>query len=127
MKTNQNMAVKAVEAAEIKPVYTDVQNSEMILHDLVTEDQGDVLSNTSHVVITPAEEPVESQDEFIVPVQKEEIEVKEAKEPDRVLSTSAPVEKTEQLFKEIKEDKSKPREIKNPIEAVDLMNFFRSG
>lgn len=32
----------------------------------------------------------------------------------------------DQLFKEIKEDKTKTREIKNPIEPIDLMEYFMS-
>ena len=36
-------------------------------------------------------------------------------------------ENAEQLFKEIKEDKSKPHEVKNPIDKVDLMNYFKFG
>lgn len=97
-------------------VFTDVlsENENMPLSEvLIVKDAGDVMVNDSF--IAPSVE--ESQDEFIVPVQKEA-----QAEPDNVQKPQV-----EQLFKEIKEDKSRPREVKNPIEKIDLMNFFKAG
>jgi hypothetical protein len=58
-------------------------------------------------------EPVVEKEEFIITVKEEEdVQRPVAEEP---------------LFKEIKEDKSRPHEIKNPIEKVDIMHFFKFG
>jgi hypothetical protein len=107
-------------------VYTDVLDDERCLQELMNEQAQEIYTNKPAVpapennapadtLKEPSEKPVEEpsvlpqetaqKEEFIIPVEK----------------------KTEQLFTEVKEDKSKPKEIKNPIEKVDLMNYFKFG
>ncbi len=119
----ESVATNEVVKEEVKPiVYTDVMSEyeEKPLHEVMNVvDEGDILSNNS-ITINIAEEEETASDEFIVPVEKE------LPKPDPVVIKEEPkAEQTEQLFKEIKEDKEKPHEIKNPIEKVDLMNYFK--
>jgi hypothetical protein len=91
-------------------------------------DHGDVCTNEVNIAPSLSEEIVEEKsDEFIVSEEKltsNSEGIAAIKEPESVPILS---EKKEELFKEIKEDKSKPHEVKNPIQAVDLMSYFKAG
>ncbi len=123
--SGQNLVLKQ----EIKPevnleVYTDAfESSQKPLHEVMNVvEHGDVL--TSVETSLPSLEPeLEKSDEFIVP------EEKLPEQPEPVISSplAPPIaEEKEELFKEIKEDKSKPHEVKNPIQSVDLMSYFKA-
>jgi hypothetical protein len=110
-----------VKVEDHKEVYTDVLSDARPLHQLVNDDQGDVVALNAPM---PAQvvAPVIEKEEFIINVDASR------KESDHVQSPvveSQPTAQPEQLFKEIKEDKSKPHEVKSPIEKVDLMNYFK--
>jgi hypothetical protein len=142
--TSQKVVVKAEIKPEITPVvYTDAfEPSQKSLNEMMTVvDHGDVCANevtiapslpeVQEVTIIPSlpEVQEEKSEEFIVSEEKlpSNSEGIAAKEPESVPILSEKKEEKEELFKEIKEDKSKPHEVKNPIQAVDLMSYFKAG
>jgi hypothetical protein len=135
LEQGSSTAQKVVVKAEIKPevtpvVYTDsFEPSQKSLNEMMTVvDHGDVCTNEVTIAPSLPEEIVEEKsDEFIVSEEKltsNSEGIAAIKEPESVPILS---EKKEELFKEIKQDKSKPHEVKNPIQAVDLMSYFKAG
>ncbi|MEM3374769.1 MAG: hypothetical protein QXE31_06175 [Candidatus Woesearchaeota archaeon] len=125
--TNMHLIDKEVYKEE---VYTDIENSDKVLKELINqplqenEETITTYPQTTEVLLNNQQEEKQDND-FIIEVKELEPE-KPAFIIDKPEIKNETKEKPEQLFKEIKEDKSKPREIKNPIESIDLMNYFKS-
>lgn len=120
------LKVEEPEVKEIKPVQTDILDDDRTLNEIMAEDAENVYTNA------PSQQEPEVFNELDEPSKNSEVMTNQPKTDENFIvdvesdtQEEKPDQKPEQLFKELKEEKSD--EVKEPIDDVDLMDYFKFG